>query len=260
MKTIIWYGLRRSGNHGLIYLLLLSSQKKYVFINDLKYLSYEKYQQCLEQDMTPFDISKNALGIQYVDLIKHACLYTGFKNAELVVLGFENKPLSLLSLQEMDKFPIADTYKVILFRNPFNNLASIYHKFEKNKELVISMIELWLQYANFIIHHHQSNNYIFLFYDKFYKDKEYQTQISQQLDVELNMDFDFNDENKIFMARSSFTQTLYSNNETNRYLEYINDDFFNTNVMQHKCLISVYKQLCEIFHFDDEIFSKKLFI
>ena len=74
MKTIIIYGLRRSGNHYLIS-TILQQFTNYVHINDT-ILSYEKYNTYKEIEKTVNQIDND---------------WTGFKDVECVIISIENQ-------------------------------------------------------------------------------------------------------------------------------------------------------------------------
>jgi hypothetical protein len=85
MKTIILYGLRRSGNHFLIS-TLLQQFSNYVHINDLSSLSYDNYIKWKNIEKTKECIDN---------------VWTGFKDVECVVISLENKTINN---NELDNF------------------------------------------------------------------------------------------------------------------------------------------------------------
>ena len=54
-------------------------------------------------------------------------VFTGFKNADCVVISMENKTIDA---SELEKFKnIDDCHIVLLLRNPYNNLASAWKEY-----------------------------------------------------------------------------------------------------------------------------------
>ena len=128
MKTIIIYGLRRSGNHYLIS-TILQQFTNYVHINDTV-LSYDKYQKYKDIEKTVTHIDKD---------------WTGFKNVECVIISIENQ---LINNYDIDKFHnIPNSYTLMLLRCPYSHFSSIWKVYDKDKPLLIHLIKLWKLYA-----------------------------------------------------------------------------------------------------------------
>ena len=155
MKTIIFYGLRRSGNHFVISTLLQQFDNA-VHINDTK-LSFDDYIKYSQIPMTR----------QRSDIT-----YTGFKNAECVILSMENKPIDMLELNKFNK--IKDTHVVLLIRDPYNTMASawkIYMLRDKpTPDKVNDILKLWPVYARLFLN---SDKFVKILYDKYCESPEY---------------------------------------------------------------------------------------
>ena len=112
MKTIIIHGLRKSGNHFLIP-IILQQFLNYVHINNSDTLSYDKYIKW-----------KNI--VKTKNRIDHE--WTGFKDVECVVISLENK--------RIDNFrKIDNCYFFILLRSPYCHFSSAWSVYNKIKEL-----------------------------------------------------------------------------------------------------------------------------
>ena len=155
MKTIIFYGLRRSGNHFVISTLLQQFNNA-VHINDTK-LSFDNY---IKYSRIPMTCQRSDVS------------YTGFKNTECVILSMENKPVDMLELNKFNNIP--DTHVVILIRNPYNTMASawkIYMLRDKpTPGKVNDIIKLWPVYAQLFL---DNNTFVKIIYDKYCESPEY---------------------------------------------------------------------------------------
>ena len=76
MKLIIQIGLKRSGNHGILNLIKKNFDKtKIVHLNDLQKFTYDQY--CHFSNIK-------------ITLNETNNLWAGFKNADLLLISFEN--------------------------------------------------------------------------------------------------------------------------------------------------------------------------
>ena len=161
MKTIILYGLRRSGNHFLIS-TILQQFSNYVHINDTD-LSYNKY-------IRYKNIEKNKETIDNK--------WTGFKDVECVVISIENK---ILDSNEIDKFNgIDNCYVLMLLRCPYSHFSSVWEVYKKDERMLLSIIELWKIYSKLFINNN-NNGIINVLYDKYSTDENYMINILQKL-------------------------------------------------------------------------------
>lgn len=168
MKSYILFGVQRSGNHGIINLILKSNNKNYVHINNsvLNYNLFNKFSQIEIKNRT------NKKG-QFI----------GFKDAEMIILSLENK---VIDYTELEKF--IDSKCILLLRNPYNNFASLFKSYE-NKKLGINrkiksinfLKKIWKSYAKNIL---DNNNIIIIIYDLFYKDSNYRNSIFNKLELQ----------------------------------------------------------------------------
>lgn len=195
MKTIIIYGLRRSGNHFLIS-SILQQFSNYVHINDIK-LSFDKY-------IIYKNIKKNKERID--------SKWTGFKNVECVLMSVEN---SIIDNTELDYFrKIDNCYFIILLRCPYSHFSSVWNVYNKNENRLLEIIELWKIYVNYFIN---NNDYdvIKVLYDEFTSNEKYRINMIKKLGIDnINIDVNkyINYQNSSFQDSSNSKQ-LYKTME-----------------------------------------------
>lgn len=164
MKTIILYGLRRSGNHFIIS-TILQQFTNYVHINDVKSLSYDKY----------IKYSKIKKDKERIDNY-----WTGFKNVECVVISLENQ---IMNSDELIKFQsLDDCHFMILLRSPYNHFASVWQVYNKDKMKLLEIINLWKIYATSFID--KNVQCIKVFYDKYCVDDSYMIEILKKMHID----------------------------------------------------------------------------
>ena len=180
MKIFLFYGLKRSGNHGIIS-SIIQAHPNSIHINNVR-LSTSKFRK-----FRNIPITKNA----------RSKYYTGFKNAECLIISMENRSFDI---HKINKFQKAFTnnydtiYPILLLRNPYNNSSSIWKvyrnlpikaKLEKTKFI----INTWQLYAN----EYLNNNSIFIkiLYDKFYTDNDYRNNIFKLFNINNIDNIDF---------------------------------------------------------------------
>ena len=184
MKTIIIYGLLRSGNHMLISTLLQQFSNP-VHINNTT-LSHEKYMQFKSVPITSTRVDGK---------------YTGFEQSDCVIISMENKPIDH---KEIAKFSNeGDTHVVVLLRNPYNTLASAWKVYTKRtkyprKSAVKTIANMWPEYAKDIL---QSTVAVPVLYDMYVESMDYVRMVMTQLGIGMKQ-VDFN--KKIKWQMSSF--------------------------------------------------------
>ena len=181
MKTIIVYGLRRSGNHFLIS-IILQQFSNYVHLNDTD-LSYDKY-------------------VKYKNIEKtkerNDMIWTGFKDVECVVISLENKTINN---NELDKFrKIDNCYFLILLRCPYCHFSSVWKVYNKNESFLLEIIKLWKIYAEYFIH---NNGFIKVLYDELSSKKNYKINLLKKIGID-NINEIFKEYKKIRWQESSF--------------------------------------------------------
>lgn len=222
MKTIILYGLRRSGNHFLIS-TILNNFENFVHMNDIK-LSYEQYLKYKETEITQNTSNR---------------CYTGFKNTECVLLSLENKNINF---NEIEKFNnINDCHIILLLRSPYTNLSSTWKVTTKNKIKTIKVLKLWEDYANLFL---QENNLIKVFYDELSSNDKYRNNILNKLNIQhkninkyssIYQKSSFNKSSQKSQIYKNLNNCIYNNDE-----EFCNL-FINTNIE------SLYNQILKLF-------------
>jgi hypothetical protein len=201
MKTILIFGLRRSGNHFVIS-ILLQNYKNCIHINNT-ILSYDNY-----NIYKNIDISSNRIDGNY----------TGFKNADCVIISMENK---IIDYDELNKFnEINDLNILLLLRNPYNNLSSVWKVYDKDLVRTNEIIELWQLYAKIFIN---DKKLIKILYDEFSINNNYIINILNKIGIE-NINFDkniyilhqqssFEDINQSKKTYSSLESCIYKDDE-----------------------------------------------
>ena len=194
MKTIILHGLRRSGNHFLIS-IILQQFSNYVHINDVC-LSYDNY-------IKWKNIEKNK---ERVDNS-----WTGFKDVECVVISLENKTIDN---NELDNFrKIDNCYFCILLRSPYCHFSSVWevYKYKKNKaKRLLEIIKLWKIYAKFFIHN--NNEFIKVLYDELSTNKDYKINVLKNLgidNIKINENKPINYQHSSFNSNPAHKQQVY---------------------------------------------------
>lgn len=226
---ILWYGLRRSGNHGIQDLFLNSSNMDFVHLNDTK-LNYDKFIEYSNIQKTYKRIDGK---------------YIGFKNIECVLISMENILLDNVELLNIKKFDNFNVKKILLLRNPINNLASIWKVYNKNSSILFHVRNLWIEYAKLILNTNIEEEFIVIIYDKFYKNIEYRNEIFNKIYTNVFCDEKYLNIKNGY-ATSSFVDIKNENlNEYNRYIFYEDDDFFNKEITQNNILIELWKNICE---------------
>tara|TARA_B110000208_G_scaffold121309_1_gene148125 strand:- start:7091 stop:7771 length:681 start_codon:yes stop_codon:yes gene_type:complete len=210
MKTIILYGLRRSGNHFFIS-TILQQFKNSVHLNDV-FLSYTEYCRYKMIDKT-----KERNDHEYI----------GFKDTECVIISLENK---MIDEAELDKFiEVDDCHIFILLRSPYCHFSSVWSVYNKNEEKLLEMIKLWKIYAERFIHDSISTKVL---YDEFTVNEHYRKRILNSIEIK---DLDIKLDHYITYQVSSFTnkdnqKQVYKNineciyKDDKRFIELVKDD------------------------------------
>lgn len=165
MKTIIIYGLKRSGNHFLIS-TILQQFTNFVHINnacDLKLKDYEHYK----------NVQKSCERIDHV--------WTGFKDVECILISLENTKIDFNLIEEYKK-EIDNCYIIQLLRFPYGNFCSIWKVYNNNKERLLEIVELWKIYAKIFIN--KGEQIIPVLYDKFSTDNNYIINFFKKLNID----------------------------------------------------------------------------
>ena len=162
MKTILLYGLRRSGNHFLTSMILQQFQK-WVHINDVR-LSYDEYLKYKNIPKTLGRIDRN---------------YTGFDGVDCVLISMEDKQIDY---DELLKFSSEeDVHSIMLLRNPYNNAASVWQMTRKRQGYTNNTISLWKIYAKQYLSNIPIN--LKVLYDKLATDETYVTECLSKLGI-----------------------------------------------------------------------------
>ena len=181
MKTIIIYGLRRSGNHYLIS-TILQQFTNYVHINDT-ILSYEKYNTYKEIEKTVNQIDND---------------WTGFKDVDCVIISIENQLINNYELQLFNH--IYDIHIMMLIRCPYSHFSSVWKVYNKDKTMLTYLIKLWKLYAE-EFNNPESKNIIKVVYDEYVVNDRYIINTLQKLGIN---NININNDIEIPYQKSSF--------------------------------------------------------
>lgn len=157
------------------------------------------------------------------------CEYTGFKDAECVVISMENK---IIDFNELQKFNSEkNVYSIILLRNPYNMAASAWKRYKKDINITKKMIDLWILYANIFI---ENNNLIKILYDEFNVNENYAYNILNIIIKNPIIDKNIKITHQISSFNDNNSQKSYGNIEDCIY--YNDPDFiklFNINIFEN---------------------------
>ena len=181
MKTIIIYGLRRSGNHYLIS-TILQQFTNYVHINDT-ILSYEKYNTYKEIEKTVSQIDND---------------WTGFKDVDCVIISIENQLINNYELQLFNH--IYDIHIMMLIRCPYSHFSSVWKVYNKDKTMLTYLIKLWKLYAE-EFNNPESKHIIKVVYDEYVVNDRYIINTLQKLGIN---NININNDIEIPYQKSSF--------------------------------------------------------
>jgi len=160
IKTILLFGLRRSGNHFLIS-TILQQCSNYVHINDvnLDYNSYMKYKN-IKQTLQRKDNQ-----------------WTGFKDTECVIISMENKQINK---EEIDKFrTLENCHIIMLLRTPYCHFSSVWQVYKKNQKHLLDIIKLWKIYAKLYLNN--DSGILKVLYDEYSINENYMTNILNKI-------------------------------------------------------------------------------
>lgn len=172
MKLILFFGIIRSGNHGLLN-IFMNSTENIVHINNVE-LSIPKFQRNKKLPITNNRIDNK---------------YTGFKGSDKVIISMENQIINFSNVKYFNTF-YKNANIVILLRNPYNQFSSVWKISNKNSKILLKVKKLWIYYANLFIQFEHNNpfNFTRILYDKFYTDENYRSKILNELDIDYNID------------------------------------------------------------------------
>ncbi|MBE9221553.1 hypothetical protein IQ215_02475 [Cyanobacterium stanieri LEGE 03274] len=246
------FGIKRSGNHAIINWIFSQCSNQTVFLNncypegtktlriyqgigriDAKNINYWDYKQrIIPWEKNPFQSS------EYVTYSKEDKRFKAEKLKQLkgktTLVSFEDRDINKINSlfnQQHDTLIGNSNYifKIVILRDPFNLLASIYKKWSE-KDLFYYR-NLWKEYANKFIEYEKSNDDYLLgiSYNEWVKNKSYRQNIATKLGIP------FNDQGKDnvtnFGGGSSFDGTSANKNATtmnvfSRWENFANDTFF----------------------------------
>lgn len=188
-SIILFYGLRRSGNHAILN-QLIPNHKNYVHINDT-YLSTDKF-------------------IEFSKVRHHSTYsesdYIGFNNTDKAILSIENQIPNFEDISFIQS-NFGKCQIFLLLRNPYNHLSSAWSCYNKNKKETNLLKELWIHFAELFLQLEleNKNNIVRILYDKFFTDKDYREKLyTMNIGMETQPDL----ESHLKWGYSSFKKSL----------------------------------------------------
>jgi len=221
--NIFLVGIKRSGNHAIsnwLYPML----DKYLHINDMKLKNMKNYNKFLNKRYIT-----NKSNIKFKNYN-----FTYFSKDSNLLISFEDQYLDKLA-NSINEFNNSKSV-ILLIRNPFNMLASIYKLsfnslFENYKNRLHFFKSLWKSYAKeFLGITNFFNNKILILYDKWVQNDMYRKEIINKLGLVFN---DCNKNTVSGYGHSSFDRKVKDASKLNvltRY-EYFNNDPFFINIV-----------------------------
>ena len=170
MKTIVLYGLRRSGNHFVIS-NILNQFKNSVHINDCRNFSFDQYQKYKNIRITQHRTDNG---------------FTGFHGCDCLIISIES---AKIDYKELDKFKnLGEFYPFLLLRNPYHNIASAWKEYTQNGKPKTNLyaqrfnevIQLWPYYAE----EYLKNKIHTILYDEYVNSLEYRNSVLEKLEIQ----------------------------------------------------------------------------
>lgn len=232
MKTVLFYGLRRSGNHGILNLFIQHYQNA-VHLNDTV-LSLDYYNLYKEIEISNVRCDRG---------------YIGFKDADCVIISIENQ---YIDFHELSKFNyISGVYRVLLIRNPYHQLSSVWKVYNQSVQQLTKIRDLWIYYAELFLSE-DSIQFIKIVYDLFYTNKTYRENILRKCAI---------DKKKVNI--SDFTvwgDSSYQNKDDARRMlggledcVYSNDNTFVTIVTCDKRVDKLWNRIMELYSDNENV-------
>lgn len=182
MKLMEIYGLRRSGNHGIINWIMANHYGRGCFLNDVGF----------PRD-NPQRICKSLPAFKNFEYIKSVNLN---HKPNIVIASYENRNLEEVLNYEVYQnhceanYKYVDSYQIVILRDFYNLAASCYQSLKDNKEFlktrssdVIDDTEafanIWVQYAEAFL---ENPRVIGIDYDGWVSSKKYRDSISDTLE------------------------------------------------------------------------------
>ncbi len=224
MKVILWWGLKRSGNHGILNLILKSTSPS-MHLNDVS-LSYDHFKviqnEPFVKNINPKLCNNNGIDREYI-----GCL-----GSALTVLSMEDKMPNFADIKKFEKSQ-KTLFKCLIIRNPFDMLISIYKEFEQSHSKLMKSLNMWFeQVKNILNNNYKMNGFILISYDKFYESEQYRQNIFTKLEINYDKIKKYLDVRKGH-ARSSWRNCGINCDKK----QYFSDDaFFCKNVTNNQIL------------------------
>ena len=248
-NTILFVGIHRSGNHGLLNWLIGNLSGKVIHINALSHSDltpelYKKNSRKPEQR----DCEADSSGLEYSER-----KWVNFHHADWLILSLESVKIRQLKDKLANFSEITKCKSVLLLRDPLNNAASMYKirrsrgfSVERARSSVGDVLECWEQHAEEMVDEDSFWTARILF-NRWIIDQDFRDQIMLDMGLK-NSDEGFG---KISgHGRSSFDQNQDDAGKLDlegRYLSMINDQDFVNSVANKGVDAELWKSVCEKF-------------
>lgn len=249
VNTILFMGIHRSGNHGLINWLIGNLRGKIIHINALHHrdLTPELYSRYSEKKSTSSEIYESC------ELEYYERDWTNFNHADWLILSLESVKVRSMKEQIVDFTKKTKCKSILLLRDPLNNAASMYKirrardfTVEKAGNSVGAVLECWDQHAKEMV---EPNSFwtTRILFNRWMYDRTYRDQIMSDLGL-TNSDSGFG---KISgHGRSSFDQNRADARDLDlegRYLSMISEEGFLGALEKKGVDLELWKNVCELY-------------
>lgn len=154
VNTILFVGIHRSGNHGLLNWIIENLSGKVIHINALAHsdLTPELFEENSRKPDSP-DSEQTSSGLEYSERD-----WVNFHHADWLILSLESVKIRQMKDKLVDFSEKTDCKSVLLLRDPLNNAASMYKirrargfSIERARSSVGDVLECWEQHAEEMI-------------------------------------------------------------------------------------------------------------
>ena len=206
-KEIAVFGIKRSGNHAIIFWLMHHLGKNSIHLNDVTGMS--PYDNCTEININGLSLwqckpdirnlfrsSSRQGGIEYSKKDKSVnwSFIRNFSPKDCLILSYENKFLEYNAYAEFVQdhdFQVGRSkqrYRVVVLRDAFNLFASLWRAPFIMTEDIATCVEIYKQYAElfFSTDRQKEMNVICINYNKWFSSASYRIELAGQFGVTIN--------------------------------------------------------------------------
>ena len=247
VNTILFLGIHRSGNHGLLNWIIGNLTGKVIHINALAHsdLTPELFEENSRKPNTT-DAEKDFTGLEYSERN-----WVNFHHADWLILSLESVKIRKMKDKLVDFCKRTNCKSVLLLRDPLNNAASMY-KIRRSRDFSVEragssvgdVLECWEQHAEEMVDEEPLWTTRILF-NRWIVDPDFRDQIMSEMGL-TNSDSGFG---KISgHGRSSFDQNQDDAGKLNlegRFKSMISDQGFVNSVAKKGIDAELWKGVCD---------------